>query len=522
MTPFRFTTLVLSALFCLMVAPSAHAERLLAIGGDQLAGCSSRDVSIYEIAPLTLERSAVVTNDLFDTTGDPASDRVSGLAIHPTTGLAYIVTDDILGCGSGDFSLWSYEFGPGAVAELIGTFANWVIDDITFAPDGTLYGFAENDGTGAAVDDVVTIDLVTGEPTILGDSTFGGADGKLAFAPDGTLWVGLGSIVGTVDTVTGLASLVGIQNGFTNEALAFDAEGLGFMVSGHSAIRTFDPSVSATLLSSPVETGETDISALAFVPTSFATTGADEAKCVNKMLKGAELAGKFTAKAASACLKARQKGEVLSFGDCLDANVEPLNEKNLAKLEKFEAKSCASRPDYGLAFTGDIAYAALVARGFLAIQLFGHGEDETIFTEEENKAAAKCQAKLFKTVEKQNKLLLKAYGKCVKLSLAEGRICSVADYASCFAATASAVTLEGSALSKARGKIEKISTKCTEQGVDFANAFVDVCPAGNLDCLLDRATCSACVHALSFLDAVEGPGACDGFTIDPTSCFSMD
>jgi hypothetical protein len=113
------------------------------------------------------------------------------------------------------------------------------IADITFAADGTLYGWLEVYeplvGT-PAYDDLVTIDTTTAVMTVLGDSGLGTFGSGLAFAPDTSLYFAgegddgplrimdrfSGVTMSTVGTLSGGAGFTG--DGIS--ALAFDATGV--------------------------------------------------------------------------------------------------------------------------------------------------------------------------------------------------------------------------------------------------------------------------------------------------------
>ncbi len=465
------------------------------------AGCAPRTIEMAEISTYAGTRVVTAEATLFDS----FSDRVGGLAIHPLTGAYYLASDDLLGCGSGTFRLWSYDPETHLVA-LIGSHANWTIDDLAFRADGTLYGFAETDGAGAEVDDIVTIDLASGLPSIVGNSGFGGSDGRLAFAPDGTLYIGLGSIIGTVDPDTGVASFIGIQTGFTNETMAIDDSGIGYLVSGHESLQTFNVSA-PIVLSSPSPMGLQAVTALAFVPSEFTLTGKDGVKCANKIVKGASLLAKAGGKLAAGCLKERQKDPGAGFGACLDADAKQFESKAAAKLLGFETKSCSTPPDYGVLDGAAIAAAVPAARRQVVDGLFGAGAaaDATIVAAADDKVGAACQSKMAKLLQKQADLVLKDYAKCVKIRGKELEICSIDDYGVCMLLASLNVEFGVGAAGKVLDKADKLRVKCQDQGVDFGALFAtSSCSEGDLGCLTDLAICSACATA-SGVSASEVP-----------------
>jgi hypothetical protein len=75
--------------------------------------------------------------------------------------------------------------------------------DEKFSPTGVLFGFNEN------ANQLITIDPTTGIGTIVGSAGVGGNADRLAFTPDGRLWLASGANFYSVNTTTGAATLVG-------------------------------------------------------------------------------------------------------------------------------------------------------------------------------------------------------------------------------------------------------------------------------------------------------------------------
>jgi hypothetical protein len=111
----------------------------------------------------------------------PTGYGIVGLAMDPTTGILYGTTgrnyDD-------DPKLIQIDPVTGA-GTVIGTLDvdGETAASLAFSSDGTLYGWIE-----PSSDDLATINLTTGEATILGDSGLDTWGASLAFAPDGTLY----------------------------------------------------------------------------------------------------------------------------------------------------------------------------------------------------------------------------------------------------------------------------------------------------------------------------------------------
>jgi hypothetical protein len=142
---------------------------------------------IYELDPSDGSVLAGPTA-LEDASTDPYA--ITGLAFHPTTGVLYGTTS--ANSTTDPANLVTIDPDTGVVTPIGAHTVGKVVADITFAPDGTLYGWLEN-----VLDDLVTIDLITGVATIVGESGIGGiipapsSDTRgsgLAMAPDGTLY----------------------------------------------------------------------------------------------------------------------------------------------------------------------------------------------------------------------------------------------------------------------------------------------------------------------------------------------
>ena len=104
--------------------------------------------------------------------------------------------------------------------------------DISFGPDGTLYGWLEPES-----DDLVTINTGTGQATIVGPSVLDTWGSGLAFSPGGTLYFtgdGEDGWLRTINPATGaptiVASMIGGEGGKIG-ALAFNASGVLYGVS---------------------------------------------------------------------------------------------------------------------------------------------------------------------------------------------------------------------------------------------------------------------------------------------------
>lgn len=192
---------------------------------------------------------------------------VSGIAFQPGTGVLYgvsgtsdrlITIDPLTGIGT---AAGTGVLGLGASAG--------PIEDIAFAPDGTLYGVDPIPAT------LVSIDLSTGAATAIpGNPPFTLVSyGGLAFSPDGTLFATDSSndILFTVDVATGVFTQVGVlqsngQNVDGISGIAFSPDGTLFGVSfGPRRLVTINPATAEvtavadnglTLISLEYESGD--------------------------------------------------------------------------------------------------------------------------------------------------------------------------------------------------------------------------------------------------------------------------
>ncbi len=162
---------------------------------------------------------------------------VTGLAIDPTTGTLYGATGRNTGPGTGPNpgSLITINRTTGA-GILVGDLRpnTDVVADLTFTPDGQLYGWLEPSSTTA--DDLVSINKATGAATIVGDSGLSTYGSGLASNSAGVLYFageGESEALRTVNRTTGATTVVATLNGDAVlqrgiSALAFDPSGTLF------------------------------------------------------------------------------------------------------------------------------------------------------------------------------------------------------------------------------------------------------------------------------------------------------
>ncbi len=157
--------------------------------------------TLVTIDPLT--GAATVIGPLNDALGQ--NYRLTGLAFHPITGILYGSSNNT--SPTNPQSLVIVDPLTGLVT-LVGSFGQsfQTMADLTFTPDGTLYGWLESND-----DDLYSINLATGQATSVGESglsTYGSGlasngAGVVYFAGEGT-----GGTLYTVDTTNGTVTPV--------------------------------------------------------------------------------------------------------------------------------------------------------------------------------------------------------------------------------------------------------------------------------------------------------------------------
>lgn len=218
-------TFVLVALAAVGAATSARADILYGA-----TGTGSGTGTLVRINPA--DGSFVVVGAINDIGG--ANYRVTGLAFDPNTGVLYGSTGNT--SPTAPRSLITIDPATG-LATLVGGYGagNQTMADITFRPNGTLYGWLE-----PSTDDLYTINTTTGAATLVGDSGLSTYGSGLASDAAGTLYfagTGTDSDLRTIDPVTGLPTTVailsaGVNSGDPISAMAFDSSGVLFGVEG--------------------------------------------------------------------------------------------------------------------------------------------------------------------------------------------------------------------------------------------------------------------------------------------------
>lgn len=162
--------LLLLLLLLLLLPLSALAQPVL-YATQACGSCDVPATGLYTIDPAT--GAATLVGD----TGES----ITGLDFHPTTGVLYGTTTPNSNTAS---SLITIDPATGAVTVIGPHGVDRAMIDLTFAPDGTLYGWAES-----GEDDAVTINLLTGAATLVGEANVNSGGCALDMAPDGFLYL---------------------------------------------------------------------------------------------------------------------------------------------------------------------------------------------------------------------------------------------------------------------------------------------------------------------------------------------
>ena len=192
---------------------------------------------------------------------------VTALAAHPTTGQLYGVTGSEF-TPSRQLFIIDPVTAATTVIGTIGTVRTENASDISFAANGTLYGWSTRGGP------LMTIGLGDALRTAIGSATNGTQGNGLAFTPDGTLYLAGPTAPGnlyTVDIGTGALTVVAalsnvpVDFGTSVNAMASDPNGVLYAVGRSSGAQlvTIDRVTGAMTTVGVLSFGEAD--ALAFV-----------------------------------------------------------------------------------------------------------------------------------------------------------------------------------------------------------------------------------------------------------------
>lgn len=173
----------------------AHGQTLYATDG---RACTPS--TLYELNP--------GDGSILSTIGSTGVSGLTGLAVHPTTGVLYAVSTGGESCTP---NLYTLNTTTGS-ATLIGPLGvSGGKPDMAFNALGVLYTYTTSNGF------LGTVNLATGAMTLIGDTTVEPWDIGLTFDLSGTLIMTDGDTVYTVNTTTGVATTVASMGVETND-----------------------------------------------------------------------------------------------------------------------------------------------------------------------------------------------------------------------------------------------------------------------------------------------------------------
>ncbi len=253
------------ALFCAAFLP-AQTVLYVTSGNGNLS-------SLYTVDPLTAQGTLI--GEVLVNGVTPVV--VTGLALQPGTGILF-------GVSGNEYSpsrlLLTIDTLTGYATSLgtIGTLSSQNASDITFAADGTLFGWTVKGGP------LVTIDPTDATRTVIGSVLNGTQGNGLAFTPDGTLYLAgptTGSLY-TVDKTTGAITAVAafsnipLNFGTSFNALASDVNGVlyGTGRSSGAQLVTINTTTGVVTPIGVLSFGEADALAFGFAPVPEPSTWA--------------------------------------------------------------------------------------------------------------------------------------------------------------------------------------------------------------------------------------------------------
>lgn len=230
-------SVAMSLVLLLLVGGRAQAALIGATGTGGGTG------TLVSIDPLTGTATVIgLTND-----GIGNNYRLTGLAFDPFSGVLYGSSGNSSPTNPG--TLVTVDPMTGLVT-LIGSYGTGgTMADLTFTPDGTLYGWLE-----PSADDMYSINRSTGAATLIGDSGLGTFGSGIASNGSGVIYFAGSSDNGplrTINRVTGVPTDVvtlggGPVGGGPINALAFSPSGVLYGINGSFGTTTYLITVNTT------------------------------------------------------------------------------------------------------------------------------------------------------------------------------------------------------------------------------------------------------------------------------------
>lgn len=266
------------------------------------------------------------------------------------------------------------------------------------------------------------------------------------------------------------------------------------------------------------------------VPAAAQVQDSGQQKCIDTMSKSGAKVAVVQGKENLACVTDAGKGRLagLTAQDCLSEDrKDKVSRKALQTLALDTDRCAAVTPSFGYAGGAAANTAAIDAELGLVEDLFGSDLDAAVIDCDVDKSGCKCQQTVLKITEKLASTKMKAYRRCQRSALREGRdpipsgSTSAGDLEPCLD---DALT-EGSVAADGRGRIARVRIKLADLAArdcaSVASPFPGNCAglegAALADCLDAQTNCRVC-------QSVNGMGAlstdCDLFddSQDNESC----
>ena len=181
---------VIGAVMSVLAFAPAQGDQLYAIS------CAAHTPSIlYELNPAT---GAVMQS--IGNSGVTAPHHITSLACQPGTGVLYGYVNEFVEYNEGQLATIDISNG---LATVLPSSSPVHVPDMTFTPDGTLYGWDEGVFSN---DDLVTFNSSTGVVAAVGDATVGTNRLGLASNSSGEIYMKAGLELYTVDAGSGMAN----------------------------------------------------------------------------------------------------------------------------------------------------------------------------------------------------------------------------------------------------------------------------------------------------------------------------
>lgn len=218
---------------------------------------------------------------------------------------------------------------------------------------------------------------------------------------------------------------------------------------------------------------------------------AGQRRCIVALNKAGRKVAKAVESDFAKCLSDASRDRLplgQTVDECLTADARGNVAAAYRKTARLADARCGASPDFGA------AVAATVNAGYTPLRVvqdvFGPTLEDVVAAAKTDKAGARCQKAMARTINKVERMRLKLFGRCVRSGLVSGAIASPEELAACSADDA------GSKLDSLAAKLRRtVAKKCG--GLDVAALLPGECAAvgadGLVDCVLPRVRVDTCL-----------------------------